>query len=133
MVSEIKTQKQTASKHLKTIRSNIKGLNFRNFVKIIKILSKNFDHLLWLLCRNIFSWHLFSEHRSLDTCLIVNYFLMNIVNRSFNFSNLISSHLHEFFLVDILKELHKIHRKASVLECLLIKIQVSNLQSGTLI
>ena len=77
--------------------------------------------------------HLFSEHLLLDTCFTVNYFLMNRIGRSFNISNFISSRSQVFGRADVFKRLRNIHMKAPVLECILIKLQASNLQSETLI
>ena len=54
-------------------------------------------------------------------------FCVKCSSRSFNISNLV------FGCIDVLKKSLKIHRKTPVLECILIKMQASNLQSETLI
>ena len=59
--------------------------------------------------------------------------LMNSVSRSFNISNFISRHSLVLQRIDVLKKLRKVHRKTPLLEYILVKIHVSNLQSETLI
>ena len=44
---------------LRQLKNNIKGLDPCNFVKAIKMLSRNFYHLFQLLYRNIFAGNLF--------------------------------------------------------------------------
>ena len=58
---------------------------------------------------------------------------MNRISESFYIANFISSLSQVFNRIYVLKNLGSIHSKAPVLECILIKQQVFNLQFETLI
>ena len=71
---KLKTQNQQLKNTLKQLHSYIKALNSCDFVKIIKMFSKNFPRIS---CSEDSSGtfsaeHVFFEHLLLDTCFIVN-------------------------------------------------------------
>ena len=68
----------------------------------------------------------------LDTCFNENC-LNELDRRSSNISNFISSRLQVFGRIDVLKKLCKVHRKTPALECILIKMQASNIRFEILI
>ena len=80
------------------------------------MLSKNFDHFFWLFYRNTI------------------FLLTGPTSASFNISNFILNHSQVFNQINVPKKLHAVFiGKTCVLECVLIKLQASNLQSETLI
>ena len=68
----------------------------------------------------------------LDTCFNENCF-NELDRRSSNISNFISSRFQVFGRINVLKKLCKVHRKTPVLECILMKMQASNIRFEILI
>ena len=65
------------------------------------MLSKKFCHVFWLLYRNIFPEHFFSEYLLLDTCFTVSYVFDELDQKVLNISNFISIHSQVFSRIDV--------------------------------
>ena len=125
----LEAKKQTASNHLKQLKSNVKGLNLTLWK--LRCFPRTFISCSDYCKGPFFAAHLFSNYLFLDIYFNENYYLMDWIIMSFSIGNFFRIRWQVFGYVRVLKHSAKFIGKHRCRSLFLIKLQASYFQPET--